>query len=58
MEYNKVTVRNLCYLPNVVLQDEIDWAYNMHVRGQKFREEILVGRSEGKECISKRRSKR
>ena len=43
-------------LPNVVLQDEIDLAYNMRVRGQKFREEILVGKFEGKGCIWKRRS--
>ena len=38
MEYEKVTVRKLCYLPNVVLQDEIDWAYDVRVRSQKFRE--------------------
>ena len=57
MECNKVTARNLFYLPNAVLEDEIDWAYSMHVRGQKFMEEILVGRSEGKGCIWKRRSK-
>jgi len=57
MEYNKVAVRNLCYLPNVVLQDGTDWACNMNLRGQKFGEEILVGRSEGIGCVWKRRSK-